>query len=298
MSLVSSLSSIIGATDQTKPVSAILAKVSSTDNSKIVEQVPFQYFPETISDNRSVEYATKTPIGSSHPIYQWVGGSPRIISFQAILTADLMPPVSQTPEGRLLQAGEALSNLVKNPVATVGSALASTFSSKVDPTMKKYNLDIARMIAWFRSMTYADYDGAKVDPPPKLILYLPNSGITSGVKIGGISIQDSVTCLMMNCNVTYEAFFRNGVPRVVVVDLEFAELIQVGKAFWNYTSRSSIDAFWKDNQLSKNTIGVLKVNDDTIPVGKSSSDVAGLVGNNPLVSKVDNFVKGLTGRLG
>lgn len=249
MALIKSLASIIGPRENEQLAAAILGELNPNDDTAVpTHQIPFQYFPETIQDSRSVEYVTKVPVGSSHPIYQWVGGSPRTISFQAVLTADLQPP-SKVPStasqdsftklaSNIESIGAAVSSVIKSPAGAFGGLIQNKAGTDID---KKYNMDIAAYIAWLRSKTYPIYS-ANYIAPPKLVLYLPNSGIV-GAKVAGLSIRDSIFCIMTNCNVTYEAFFRNGAPRIAVVDLEFAEIIQVGKN-WGYVTKDVVDAQW------------------------------------------------------
>jgi hypothetical protein len=78
--------------------------------------------------------------------------------------------------------------------------------------------------------SYREYDqavgGEITRAPPKLRLVLPRSGI--GLAGGSTTTPDSVRCIMTQCDVTYEQFFPNGLPRVATVALGFAEVAQVG----------------------------------------------------------------------
>ena len=40
--------------------------------------------------------------------------------------------------------------------------------------------------------------------------------------------SDAVLTVMRQCQVTYQAWFPNGVPRILEVSLEFAEVVQSG----------------------------------------------------------------------
>src|SRR3990172_6961093 len=48
-----------------------------------------QYFPESLSDSRAVNYETKEIPGGSHPLYQWVAGGERQLSFTAVFTQEI-----------------------------------------------------------------------------------------------------------------------------------------------------------------------------------------------------------------
>jgi hypothetical protein len=251
MSIVSSISAIKG--EDTQRAGAFLAELDLDDDSVVGPIRKFQYYPETINDSRGVEYQTKNVVGSSHPIYQWVHGSERRISFEAIFTLDYSPydiNNDSTPSavGALTQGFSTVSSFAKNPISSIGGLIKGKDSSQA-------GLDIAGAIAWLRSKTYPTYyTNASVDPPPKLLLWLENSGITSFV--GSFEV-DVVPVLLTRCDVTYEAFFRNGRPRAVTISLEFVETIQVGKS-WSYVSRSHVKEAWGEYTLGQEKQSVLQ----------------------------------------
>lgn len=45
----------------------------------------FQFFPESVSDEKEVNWSEREIPGGSHPIYQFVSGGARTISFEAVL---------------------------------------------------------------------------------------------------------------------------------------------------------------------------------------------------------------------
>jgi len=236
MSLISSISSITGQDKQRK--GAFLAEVDDNGDQISGSVRQFQYYPETISDHRGVSYITKEVIGGSHPIYQWVHGSERVISFEAVFTADFY--VDDNP----LQTLSNFASAIKNPVAAIGSALLGGKDLNSIP--------ISQYIAWLRSKTYPKYDGSNpVSPPPRLLLWLENSGINSntGSSSGGTAYTtDVIPVIMRQCNVEYHAFFRNGMPRIATVSLEFAETIQIGDS-WQFVNRSDVEVLWTSGAL-------------------------------------------------
>jgi hypothetical protein len=48
-----------------------------------------QYFPETLTDSKAVNYQVKDIPGGSLPLYQWVSSGAREISFTAVWTTDV-----------------------------------------------------------------------------------------------------------------------------------------------------------------------------------------------------------------
>lgn len=161
-----------------------------------------QYWPESLSDNRGAEWNPRMVPGGSHPIYQWTHGGERRLSFQAIFTTDTAPP--EEVSGR------------EDPYADM-DVLSGVQKGTRD-------LDIRAALNWLRYYTYPMYGrGAdyRAFEPPKVILVFPNSGL-------GHDGSDYIIAVMTTCDVTYEAWFPNGVPRVVEVSLEFAEVVQHG----------------------------------------------------------------------
>lgn len=195
------------------------------------EYIAFQYFPESITDTKAVNYATKDIPGGSLPLYQWTSSGERIISFQAVFTSDV--------------------DLGLDP---------SLFAQIVSKGHVRRNVDIRTALLWLRTYMLPTY-GQTVEvgvpltqSPRKLDLYIPNSGIgllggasqnmgTLGERraaLQGYSVTtsssdastnisaDHVLCLMTQCDVTYEAFFPSGMPRIATVQLQFAQTAQAG----------------------------------------------------------------------
>jgi hypothetical protein len=189
----------------------------------------FQYYPEQVSDNRNVNIEEKYGIGSSHPIYQWVRGSSREISFDAVFSTE--DPSTGTSSA--MSAVDKISSFIKNPAtATASVILGKTYEDK------KHNQNIPAAINWLRAFTYPTYSNGLVSAPPRCALWLEGSGISSFIHTFK---TDVITCIMTKCDVTYEAFFNNGTPRIVTVSLQFVETIQVGKN-WRYVDGKNIKA--------------------------------------------------------
>lgn len=170
--------------------------------------IAFQYWPETVTDSRQSEWNPKNIPGGSHPIYQWTHGGERRISFTTVFTTDTEPPE------------EALSR--DDPYQSMVGGV-NVLASGLDLGVR--DVDIRSAVSWLRYFTYPAYgkvgDDLRVFEPPKAILTLPNTKL-------GHDGQDHVICVMTGCEVTYEAWFPSGFPRVVEVQLEFAEVVQQG----------------------------------------------------------------------
>jgi hypothetical protein len=166
-----------------------------------------QYFPETISDTKGNGWQPKDIPGLSHPLYQWVSGGPRDISFTAIFSRD--------------------NELATNPDATIGLGTLDIAANVTANDLR--NVDIPGAVAWLRQFMMPTYtvNGAKAErslPPKRLVLVLPGVRMNHTNPAFG---ANEVPCIMTQCDVVYQAFFPSGTPRLTAVTLAFAETIQL-----------------------------------------------------------------------
>lgn len=186
----------------------------------------FQYWPESLDISYEPIYAERQIPASTHPLYQWVGGNGRTISFSAIFTSE----VDQT----------SLLNLVPSNITPSG----------------RYTVDVAAAIARLQSYmmpTYSDSSSLNgvVKPPRRLILAFPGTGLagggsenrtsqaantrtasqsltsaTRGIRGRPPATYDAVTVLLVSAPIRIESWFPSGEPRIASVALTFKEVIQ------------------------------------------------------------------------
>ena len=167
-------------------------------------KIALQYWPESLSDNRSSEWNPRNIPGGSHPIYQWTRGGERRLSFTAVFARDHEPDDSKTTN---------LGGFLKSAASAIGLGPQEGDPAREPP--------IEAAIKWLRYFTYPLYreGSVRVSEPPKIMLVFPNSGLAHDGSEGLVTV-------MTGCDVTYEAWFPNGKPRIVEVQLEFAEVVQ------------------------------------------------------------------------
>lgn len=191
----------------------------------------FQYYPETVSDTKAVNYQQKEIFGASLPLYQWVAGGERLISFSVIFTCDvdLLDFTNQENRTNLYQR-------LKNA------------------GQERRNVDIRAAVVWLRQYmlpTYqegaADSSAALTFAPRKLLLSMPGTGIGLAGGDDGLSGLDTVPVLMTQCDVSHEALFPSGLPRITTVQLSFAQTGQIRGAV-TFPSRT---AFYDDSRKGK-----------------------------------------------
>ena len=170
----------------------------------------FQYWPQTLQVSYEPEYAEHVIPGATHPLYQWVGGKGRTISFEAVFTAEL----DQNAFGLL--GGGAL-----------GGAGPLTPSDR-------YTVNVAAALARLQSFMLPTYEvpsslNGKITPPSRLILVFPSTGLGGGqesVKVGSADTFDAIAVILRSAPYTIESWFPNGSPRIATVQLTFNETIQ------------------------------------------------------------------------
>lgn len=157
----------------------------------------FQYNPESLQDTKQNNYQQKEVPGGSLPLYQWVAGGERLISFSVLFTNDIEP---------LGELGEYEGE----------SALTGQLRQIQSAGIENRNVDISGACAWLRQFIYPKYQEEipNVVPPRKLFLVIPKTYI------------DVVTCVMTQCDVTINACWPGGAIREAEVQLSFAEVAQ------------------------------------------------------------------------
>jgi hypothetical protein len=191
----------------------LLSELDSSDN-----PIPggsylgFQYFPETITDTKAVNYQTREIPGGSLPLYQWISSGERVISFQAYFTSDVDLTVNPDSYAKLQSNGQL-----------------------------RRNVDVRTALLWLRRFMLPRYGNSTevgvplTFAPRKLIMYVPGMGL--GIQGGSLPAQpagtsldektrDQLLVIMTQCDISYEAEFPSGLPRIASVQLAFAQIAQ------------------------------------------------------------------------
>lgn len=177
----------------TRPAEPTNGPTEGTPGNPASEQIfTFQFWPETLTDSKATEYTEKMVPGGSHPLYQFIRGGARTLSFTAIFTSELNP--EQLEEFSSTQASQ-------------------------------YSVDINAAVWSLRRFIYPSYGTSdlKAFPPEFIQLKLPNTAIGGYDQNGPVDIMDAI---MLRCDVEYRSWFQDGTPRFATIDLEFAEQVQ------------------------------------------------------------------------
>lgn len=206
-----------------RPLSADLGGVASGAPSDTRRK--FQYFPDSFTDTKAVNYSTKEVPGGSLPIYQWVNSGARSIAFTAVFTTDVDHYAFKAPPSPLgADGGAGESGLVAKAEAAAERLKAVGVNER--------NVYIPGALAWLRRFMLPRYGEQSevgvpfTEPPRKLLLVFPGTNIHLSGGGNGFSENSALLCIMTQCDVTYEALFPSGNPRIVTVQLSFNEVPQ------------------------------------------------------------------------
>jgi hypothetical protein len=193
-------------------------------------KIALQYWPESLTDSRGSEWNPRNIPGGSHPIYQWARSGERRLSFTAVFARD-HEPEEETVGG--------LAGAVQSLASDIGLGPEGGDPAREPP--------IEAAVSWLRYFTYPLYRPGeiRVHEPPKALLVFSGSSLSHDGRAGLVTV-------MTGCEVTYEAWFPNGSPRIVEVALEFAEVVQEG---------NSVKFHSRHNMQTSAGATALKVND-------------------------------------
>ena len=234
---LSSLPRVAGSRTAQKAAAFSITPITPHGQEKL-ETRRFQYFPETLSDNKQVNWSNKEIPGASLPLYQFVAAGERTISFTAFFTSD----VDLHAEG----------NFFSGKVGVTTERLVTETRLQQNGVAHR-NVDVKSALVWLRSLMLPSYSTEKslvgtplTEPPLTLLLDIPKSGI--GL-LGGFYSQmgyDQVMCIMTQCDITVEQFWPTGSPRVAQASLVFNQTGQHPVKNWvRFPSAAKMHSIWK-----------------------------------------------------
>jgi len=216
---------------------ACLFEYDSNDN-LTTQGVAFQYFPESITDTKAVNYQTKEIPGGSLPLYQWVSSGERIISFTAHFTSDVDLGAQSTDSsatGPVAQAKTLATQGLSNRNVDIRTAFLALrqymFPTYVPSgTSPGQPLTVApqKLMLVFTGSGFGMFGGFGATPGNPTNSFLTSAGGGGGSGVVSLNDRDCVTCIMTQCDLTVEQTFPSGMIRVGSVQLSFAHIAQLG----------------------------------------------------------------------
>lgn len=213
MPTVSSLATSLNAQIDARTSDCALLELGPDDVPTGDNQV-FQYYPDSISDNKTINYQAKEIFGGSLPLYQFIAGGERQISFTAVFSCD-----SDLLNGKTQEAQTALYERLRST------------------GQERRNVDIRAAVMWLRQYMLPSYQDASTESqlsqdtggtqltfaPSKILLSMPGTGIGYFGGDDTSSGPDSIICHMSQCDVTISEMFPSGLPRAATVQLAFVQ---------------------------------------------------------------------------
>jgi hypothetical protein len=218
----------------------------------------FQYFPETITDTKAVNYSAKDIPGGSLPLYQWVSSGERVVSFTAYFTSDIdMAAVAPSGPGgpidqfnTLVAQGLQTRNLdVRTAFLLLRRYMFPTYVTGGTAPGQPLTYSPPKLMLMFTGSGLGLFGGFGTTPGQQGTSYLPQGGSSSAPPPVGIGDRDGMTCVMTQCDLTIEQTFPSGMIRVGSVQLAFAHIAQLGGVvtFPSYGTTGTALAYRGDN---------------------------------------------------
>lgn len=167
---------------------AALFTINNKGEVQIQKTGVFLLNPTSWQESKSANWVEHAIPGQSDPVLQWISSGPRIVTFDALVTADTSDFISGQKK-----PGEETDPLKKS-TTFIGSIAAAFFKvpaptpRETDNATRGTNLDISNYLNYYRSLLYPVYD--KVDnptklrgSPPLLVLYAGNA--FNNIPLGG-----------------------------------------------------------------------------------------------------------------
>lgn len=192
----------------------IVARTKTGEDSSL-KKLALQYWPESLQISSGVEWASKSILGASHPLKQFITCGDRTLTFTTEFSRDL--------QGKITDNG----NYDGKAISLTGYQVGGD-----EVARDRYNVDVAQAVVWMESMKFPLYDAkfpGGFDPPPILWVVFPNTYI-GRAKDG--TPTDVFQCVMTDFSATLDAFFPDGTPRHASCQVSFGEVVQYKSIKW------------------------------------------------------------------
>lgn len=215
-----------GAEDNTSFLSAGIGVVDTKGKVSTIHR--FSLNPTSFEDSKSAVWAPNAVPGQNHPVYQWVSGGARMITFDALVTKDH----SRFPN---IPKQDPIQNLLDTALNAVGSIASSFFGVSLPPLGGLFSdgpgagagndLSIDDYLTFYRSLlkpTYTD-EGKLASSPPLVVLYF-GSSLEKASPVENADI-DAATELFMLTNLSIKILKQlpNLAPQEAEVNFQFTQ---------------------------------------------------------------------------
>lgn len=194
---------------------------------KITKVHKFLINPDSIEDNKSINWTSHNIPGQESPVYQWTSGGARVVSFEALVTHDTIylptEPQDNSLTGTVLNViGSIASNFLGiqiPPLAALGAPAEDS----------KNTLSIVRELEVYRNLYRPKYtQNAKLESsPPLVVLYLGTSLGTEALPDpntpNGEITKFALLWMLTSLNIKITKWLPNLRPMEAVVSFQFTQ---------------------------------------------------------------------------
>lgn len=194
---------------------------------KSPQEAAFKINPSSWEDNKTSNWVPNIIPGQSDPIYQWISGGARTLSFEALVTKDssnrlnkTANPIGQLETSALNAVGSLASNFFGVSLPPLAGLLANTSQQSTNP------LDISSYLDYYRSFLYATYDPTTnkvLQSPPLIALFMANSLSTGYSPLSDEIHAGTIIWIMTNLGIRITKQLPSLCPMEAMVSFQFAQ---------------------------------------------------------------------------
>lgn len=190
------------------------------------EEGIFLLNPSSWSETKSSNWAAQSVPGQSDPVLQWVNSGPRVVTFQALVTAD----TSDFIAGQKVAPGKSSANLLDKANVIFGGIASAFFKVAAPPKRvaedQDTQLDISIFLNYYRSLLYPVYDNIEsprrlAGSPPLVVLY--NGKATTKFPYGERITAQHDLWVVTNLEIQITKQLPNLAPMEAVVNFQLTQ---------------------------------------------------------------------------
>lgn len=181
--------------------------------------------PESVEDVKISNWIANQIPGQSDPIYQWVSGGPRTLSFEALVTkdtAEFLNPQDDPLAGLIDSAINAIGSIASSFIGINLPPLGDLFSS-VSEDAEGNELSIEEQLNYYRSLNYPNYVEGRLETSPPLLAIMSGSMLsTVNTHPGAMAIsEDTDLWVLTELRIRETKFLSNLAPMEALVSFRF-----------------------------------------------------------------------------
>lgn len=180
--------------------------------------------PESIEDNKTSNWHAHSIPGQESPVYQWVNGGPRVVSFEALVTKDTINILKKETDPLEMLKGAVVNAIgsIASSLAGVNIPLAGLLNKPSIPPGSE--LSISDKLEFYRSLYKPKYsqNGQLEGSPPLVILYLGDSLSDKEIPTDEIT-KNTQLWMMTSLNIKITKWLPNLAPMEATVNFQFTQ---------------------------------------------------------------------------